>query len=397
MTLPAILLKSGREKAVARRHPWVFSGAVEHVSGDPQGGDTVLVCASNGEPLALGAFSPQSQIRVRIWTWGAQASIDQDFFRARLQAALRCRQELRLFDETDAVRLVNAESDGLPGLVVDQYGGLLVMQCLSCGVERWRETIAECLVAESGIERVYERSDADVREIEGLPPRTGALLGAAPDSPVLIQENGLRFWVDVIQGHKTGFYLDQRDNRKRVAAYAKGGEVLDCFCYTGGFALAALRAGAGALVAVDASPAALDLARQNLQLNGFPEAAVDWVQADVFQHLRGLRDRGRKFDLVILDPPKFAPTSAQVERAARGYKDINLLAFKLLRPGGTLATFSCSAGVSMEFFQKLVYEAALDAGVQAQIVERFYQGRDHPVSLYFPEGTYLKGLCVRVG
>ncbi|MDD2695125.1 MAG: class I SAM-dependent rRNA methyltransferase [Anaerolineales bacterium] len=397
MTLPAILLKSGREKAVARRHPWVFSGAVEHVSGDPQGGDTVLVCASNGEPLALGAFSPQSQIRVRIWTWDAQASIDQDFFRARLQAALRCRQELRLFDETDAVRLVNAESDGLPGLVVDQYGGLLVMQCLSCGVERWRETIAECLVAESGIERVYERSDADVREIEGLPPRTGALLGAAPDLPVLIQENGLRFWVDVIQGHKTGFYLDQRDNRKRVAAYAKGGEVLDCFCYTGGFALAALRAGAGALVAVDASPAALDLARQNLQLNGFPEAAVDWVQADVFQHLRGLRDRGRKFDLVILDPPKFAPTSAQVERAARGYKDINLLAFKLLRPGGTLATFSCSAGVSMEFFQKLVYEAALDAGVQAQIVERFYQGRDHPVSLYFPEGTYLKGLCVRVG
>lgn len=392
----SIILKPGREKPVARRHPWVFSGAIERVLGDPQPGDLVQVCTASGEPLALGAFSPQSQIRVRIWTWDTGLVVDEAFMLARIRSALQARRRMGLEAETDAIRLVNAESDGLPGLVVDRYSEWLVMQCLSWGVERWREPLARLMAQETGLSNVYERSDADVRELEGLSSRCGPLLGTAPDGPITIREGDLSFRVDVAEGHKTGFYLDQRENRRRVRAYVADADVLDCFCYTGGFALSALRGGARKVSAVDASPFALVMGRDHLRLNGYPDDAIEWIQADVFQHLRELRDRARKFDVVILDPPKFAPTSAQVERAARGYKDINLLALKLLRPGGYLATFSCSGGVSMEFFQKLVYEAALDAGVQAQLVERFGQDRDHPVSLFFPEAQYLKGMCVRV-
>jgi 23S rRNA (cytosine1962-C5)-methyltransferase len=296
----------------------------------------------------------------------------------------------------DALRLVHAESDGLPGLVVDQYGDTLVMQCLSAGIELWRETIAELLMQLTGAERLYERSDVDVRVLEGLPERTGCMRGSEPPGRIRIHEGALSYWVDIRQGHKTGFYLDQRENRWRVGQFAKERQVLDCFSYTGGFALSALAGGASFVTAIDSSADALALAKENLALNRLPASKMEWIEGDVFQFLRVLRDRGRSFDMIILDPPKFAPTAAQAERASRGYKDINLLAFKLLRPGGILATFSCSGGVSEDLFQKIVFGAALDAGVNAQIIARLHQGFDHPVALNFPEGAYLKGYVIRL-
>jgi 23S rRNA (cytosine1962-C5)-methyltransferase len=291
----------------------------------------------------------------------------------------------------NACRLIHAESDGLPGLVVDRYADTLVAQFLSAGAESWRETLSDLLVELTGLQDLYERSDVDVRELEGLPVRTGALRGNPPEK-LTITENGLKFSVDLAAGHKTGFYLDQRPNRLRVRTLAKGREVLDCFCYTGGFTVNALAGGAKSVLSVDSSAQALSLARENLTLNGLPLERVEFRQEDVFFVLRFLRDSGRSFDLVVLDPPKFAPTAAQAEKAARGYKDINLLAFKLLRPGGFLATFSCSGGVDAALFQKIVASAALDAGVEAQVVEHLAQGPDHPVALNFPEGAYLKGL-----
>jgi 23S rRNA (cytosine1962-C5)-methyltransferase len=297
---------------------------------------------------------------------------------------------------SNACRLVYAESDGLPGLIVDRYADTLVMQCLSAGVERWRDTVVELLTELTQVKDIYERSDADVRELEGLKSRTGVLLGAEPSTPLQIIEGALSFWVDILKGHKTGSYLDQRYNRQFVGRLSSQRDVLDCFSYTGGFALSALSAGARSVLAVEASSDAITLAKANLRLNNLPEDRIEWIEYDVFSTLRKLRDRGSTFDLIVLDPPKFAPTSAQVERASRGYKDINLLAFKLLRPGGFLATFSCSGGINAELFQKIVFAAALDAGVEAQIVERLHQAFDHPVALNFPEGAYLKGLVLQV-
>jgi 23S rRNA (cytosine1962-C5)-methyltransferase len=294
-----------------------------------------------------------------------------------------------------AVRLIHAESDGFPGLIVDRYGHTLVVQFLSAGAERWRQTLVELLLELTDIEHVFERSDADVRQLEGLSPRVGPLLGAPPEQ-LAITEHGLRFAVNLLDGQKTGFYLDQRQNRQRIREWALGRDVLDAFAYTGGFTLNALAGGANSVLTVDSSAGALELARENVELNGLPMDKVQWQQADVFQYLRKLRDEARQFDLIVLDPPKFAPTSAQVQRATRGYKDINLLAFKLLRPGGILATFSCSGGVSVELFQKIVAWSALDAGVTAQIVDHLKQSPDHPVALNFPEGAYLKGLILRV-
>jgi 23S rRNA (cytosine1962-C5)-methyltransferase len=295
------------------------------------------------------------------------------------------------------LRLIYAESDGLPGLVVDQYVNLLVMQCLTAGAELWRETFADLLLEETDLRCIYERSDADVRELEGLPPRVGILRGTIPDTRITIREHGLKFLVDFVQGHKTGFYIDQRANRRRVRDFAQSREVLDCFCYTGGFTLNALAGDAKSVLSVDASADALALAKENIALNNLPHEKVDFVEGDVFQVLRKLRDEARLFDLIVLDPPKFAATAAQAEKASRGYKDINLLAFKLLRPGGILVTFSCSGGVDAALFQKIVAGAALDAGAEAQIVERLWQAPDHPISLYFPEGAYLKGLvCYKV-
>lgn len=392
-----VQLKAGREKSLLRRHPWVFSGAISEVSGGPMQGDTVKLLDQAGGFLAWGAYSPNSQIRVRIWSYQEDEDIDRSFLRRRLEQALKLRQDIFSAGETEALRLVHGESDGLPGLIVDRYRELVVMQCLSSGAEYWRETLADLLVELTGVGQVYERSDVDVRKLEGLPDRVGALRGGEPAERLAIHENGLRFWVDVHHGHKTGFYLDQRANRLRLRQLARDREVLDCFAYSGGFSVNALAGGARSVTILDSSRTALDLAHDNLVLNDLPVEQAELMEADVFQALRGFRDRGRSFDLIILDPPKFAPTAALVEKASRGYKDINLLAFKLLRPGGLLFTFSCSGGIDADLFQKIVAGAALDAGVDGRIIDRLRQGEDHPVALNFPEGEYLKGLVVWLG
>ncbi len=389
-----LILKPGREKSLLRRHPWIFSGALAQIQGSPEAGDTVEVVSPPEKFLAYAAYSPHSQIVARVWDWKRESCIDPKFFHDRLSHAIAARRAL--VHETNAMRLVYSESDGLPGLIVDLYDDSLVMQVLSAGMERWYQTCADIVLELTGTARVFERSDAEVRQLEGLLPRIGVLRGSAPPERIKIKEGGLEFWVNVRSGQKTGFYLDQRANRARVGALARNKEVLDCFCNSGGFALHALASGAESVLSVDSSEEALQLAQENLALNNLPEDKAEWREGDVFDVLRSLRDQGASFDLIILDPPKFAPTAAVAEKAARGYKDINLLAFKLLRPGGLLATFSCSGGISAELFQKIVAGAALDAGVEAQIIEFFAAALDHPVALNFPESAYLKGLLCRI-
>jgi len=398
-----LILKPGREKSLLRRHPWIFSGAVEHVSGSPQPGETLDVLDAKKHFLARAAYSPVSQIRARVWTFDENETVDKDFFDRGSTRALNLRFCPGLLvpstfpaagTDSDAVRLIHAESDHLPGLIVDRYADILVLQSLTAGSEMWRDTIAQILLEKTGAKAIYERSDADVRELEGLPLRNGPLRGDTPDR-IMISEYGLRFMVNIAAGHKTGFYLDQRRNRKRVGDMAFGRDVLNCFCYTGAFSIHCAAGGAKSVLSVDSSADALMLGRENAAINGQMNAH-EWREADVFQALRKFRDERRSFDMIILDPPKFAATFSQAEKAARGYKDINLLAFKLLRPGGILATFSCSGGIDAALFQKIVAGAALDAGVDAAIVEHLSQSGDHPVSLEFPEGAYLKGLiCLK--
>ncbi|OGS91270.1 MAG: 23S rRNA methyltransferase [Gallionellales bacterium GWA2_60_18] len=400
-------LKEGREKSLLRRHPWVFSGAIERVDGAPASGDTLPVRDAAGDFLAWAAYNPGSQISARVWSWDEGETIDAAFFRRKIAQALTMREDLLLSpacgredgregnNTSSGLRLIHAESDGLPGLVVDRYGDTLVMQIGSVGAERWRDAIADILLELCGAVCLYERSDSDSRGLEGLEVRNGVLRGALPEH-VEVVEHGLRFAVDVATGQKTGFYLDQRDNRALTERLSAGRDVLNCFCYTGGFSLYALRGGARSVLSIDASGDALRIAQQNLSNNGLDESKAEWQEADVFAALRKLRDQGRSFDFIILDPPKFAPTAAFAEKAARGYKDINLLGFKLLRPGGLLATYSCSGGISEDLFQKIVAGAALDASVDAQIVHHLHASADHPVLLSFPEGAYLKGLLLRI-
>jgi len=390
----ALILKPGREKSLKRRHPWVFSGAVARRDGQPASGETVEIRSAGGEFLALAAFSPESQIVARVWSW-EKCAIDDAFVTARVAHAAAQRRALLDANTTDAVRLVHGESDGLPGVVADLYGNTVVVQLLSAGAERWRDSIADALVAVPGAVRVWERSDADVRELEGLPTRTGLLRGSNPNEPLTIHEDGLKFAVEVETGHKTGFYLDQRDNRLLARGLASGRDVLDCFCYSGGFALNAVAGGAKSVIAVDSSADAIAAGQRNAKLNNLQQP--EWLEADVFQQLRKFRDQGRTFDLIVLDPPKLAPTVAHVEKAARAYKDINLLGFKLLVPGGVLMTYSCSGGISADLFQKIIAGAALDAGVEARVERWLHATSDHPVALNFPEGEYLKGLLCRVG
>lgn len=392
----AVVLKPGREKPVLNRHPWVFSGAIARVKGKPAGGDTVLVLDSKGQPLACGAYNGRSQIRVRIWTWDSTQAIDAAFFRDRVRRSFRRREELRAANHTTAYRLVNAESDLLPGLVVDRYDGYLVVQFLTAGVERWRQEILDALVELERPDGIYERSDVDVRRKEGLHLAKGSLWGREPPDLIEILEHARRFLVDIKRGQKTGFYLDQRANRRAIARYAADREILNCFCYTGGFSVYAGAAGATRIVNVDSSAEALVLARRNMALNGLRVEDDEYIEGNVFQVLRGYRDEGHTFDVVILDPPKFASSRAQVEPATRGYKDINLVAMQVLRPGGILVTFSCSGLVSSDLFQKVVFGASVDAGRDVQILERLSQASDHPVLLFFPESEYLKGLICRV-
>jgi 23S rRNA (cytosine1962-C5)-methyltransferase len=386
-----LILKAGREKSLKRRHPWIFSGAVAKLQGEPGPGETVGIWSASGEFLAVAAYSPESQIVARVWDWEERA-VDGAFFTERIERAIA--QRGALMGDAGAMRLVHGESDGLPGVVADRYGDTVVLQLNSAGADRWRDAIADALLAAEGAARIWERSDADVRQLEGLAPVTAPLRGPREPRQIVIDEEGVRFGIDLEQGHKTGFYLDQRDNRQQLRALAGGRDVLDCFCYSGGFALNAAAGGAKSVVAVDSSAEALELARGNAERNQLPQP--EWMEGDVFQLLRKFRDSRRSFDMVVLDPPKFAPTAAHAEKAARAYKDINLLAFKLLRPGGLLMTFSCSGGVSAELFQKIVAGSALDADVDAQVVARLGASADHPVALNFPEGDYLKGLICRV-
>ena len=393
-----VILKQGREKSLLRRHPWIFSGAIHYADANIASGSTVNLLAFNKQFLARASYSPNSQIRARVWTFEDEP-VDQEFFRKRIHAAIAGRSALSPSPiaslpegEGNAMRLIYAESDGLPGLIVDRYNDVLVLQSLTAGSEFWKETIADILMEETGLSIIYERSDADVRGLEGLGPKTGLLRGNLPSLSFPITEHNLKFNVNLQSGHKTGFYLDQSRNRLRVRELAKDKDVLDCFCYTGGFTVSTLAGGAKSVVSIDSSEDALALAKENIGLNDLPADKTTVIEGDVFQLLRTLRDENRSFDMIILDPPKFAPTVSQAERAARGYKDINLYAFKLLRPGGILVTFSCSGGIDAGLFQKIIAGAALDAGVDAQIVEHLSQGSDHPVSLHFPEGAYLKGL-----
>ncbi|MEO8751925.1 MAG: class I SAM-dependent rRNA methyltransferase [Casimicrobiaceae bacterium] len=391
---PVVTLKAGRDEALRQRHPWIFSGAIERIDGDPGPGDTITVVAGDGEWLALAAYSPASQIRARAWSFAPGEAIDDAFFARTVQRAVAARARL-LDPEHTGARLVHGESDGLPGVIADRYGDVIVLQCLSAGAERWRDVLVAALAAATGVRCVYERSDAEVRALEGFPARSGVLLGALPPS-VSILEDGLTYRVDPVAGQKTGFYLDQRDNRRLVRELAGGQRVLNAFCYSGGFTLAALAGGAVHTTSIDSSADALALGRENVALNPTLDATANtWLEADVFADLRRMRNEGAAFDLIVLDPPKFAPTAAHAERAARAYKDINLLALKLLAHGGLLATFSCSGGISADLFQKIVAGAALDAGADAQILRRLGAAADHPVVLNFPEGDYLKGLLIR--
>jgi len=392
---PCLNLKSGREKSLQRRHPWVFSGAVECIDGAPRSGDTLPVRDAAGNFLAWAAYNADSQITARVWSWSEKDVIDEAFFRYRIADAIKARRTLSLDRDSNGLRLIHGESDGLPGLIVDKYGDVLVMQLGSAGPEHWRDTLADILQELCSPVCIYERSDSDGRELEGLPKRCGVLRGVLPEK-VEVTEHGIRFAVDVAAGQKTGFYLDQRDNRALTGTLAAGLDVLNCFCYTGGFSLYALRGGAKSVLSIDSSQEALQLAQRNVVLNGFDASRAEWQCADVFEALRKLRDQNRKFDLIVLDPPKFAPTAAFAEKASRAYKDINLLGFKLLRPGGLLFTYSCSGGISDDLFQKIIAGAALDAGVDAKIVKKLHAAADHPVLLSFPEGAYLKGLVLRV-
>lgn len=394
--MASITLKPGREKSLRRQHPWIFSGAIAEVEAGTSAGETVEVYAADGEWLARGAYSPQSQITVRIWTYSAEESITPEFFQHRLQRAIQARARVFADSSSNAYRMVNAESDGLPGVIVDQYAEFLVCQFLSAGAEHWKQAIVaqlNHLIPNAGI---YERSDADVRQKEGLPPCVGVLSGQMPPEFVEIRESNLRFLVDIRAGQKTGFYLDQRDNRATVADYAKNAEALNCFAYTGGFGVYALHAGASRVTNIESSAVSLEIAKRHFEMNGLDMNNVELVTGDVFQMLRKYRDARRTFDLIVLDPPKFAESRSQIDSASRGYKDINLLAFKLLRPGGVLFTCSCSGLMTPDLFQKIVADAALDAQREAQILRRLMQAADHPTLLSFPEGAYLKGLICQV-
>ena len=402
--MKVITLRDGKERSLLRRHPWVFEGSV--ASGKADAGETVRVQAHDGRFLAWAAYSPQSMIRLRAWSFTETERIDATFFERRIAQALAIRARLPI--KSDAMRLIHGEADGLPGLIVDRYADTLCAQFLSVGVERWKAVITTQLLRATGLARLYERSDTSLRKLEGLEPRAGwvtstkesadaeaATTGGATE--LTIREHGWQLTLDLATGHKTGFYLDQRDNRKLFADTVQHfgyQRILNCYCYTGGFSVAALAGGAQAVTSVDSSAPALARASENVALNGFDATRHTTLDADVNQTLRDLLAQERHFDAIVLDPPKFAPSAAHAERAARAYKDINRLAFLLLEPGGVLFTFSCSGGISPDLFHKIVAGAGLDAGIDGGVYARLGAAPDHPMTVTFPEGEYLKGLVV---
>jgi 23S rRNA (cytosine1962-C5)-methyltransferase len=396
-----LILKEGREKPVHNRHPWVFSGAIARLDGDPAPGDLVTVADSRGRPIATAYFNRKSQIQGRILSWDPAQPIDEAFWRGRLERAIAGRAALGLAADgtrTNAFRVVNAESDGLPGLVVDCYGDTLVAQFLTLGIDRRKDLILDLLAGLLRPAAIIERSDAEARGKEGLGDERRVARGDSPADALVMLENGLRFLVDPLHGHKTGFYLDQRDNRALLSRpeHVEGKHVLNVFAYTGGFGVYAAAAGARKVTHIDSSVAALEMAERNAALNGFERPDDEYIAGDAFEVLRYYRETGTQFDVIILDPPKFATSAANLDRATRGYKDLNWLALRLLRPGGLLATFSCSGLVSADLFQKVVFGAAVDAQREAQVLVHLSQAADHPILLTFPESAYLKGLLCRV-
>ncbi|KAB8144849.1 methyltransferase domain-containing protein [Chloroflexia bacterium SDU3-3] len=394
--MATVILNPGKEKPVIQRHPWVFSGAISTVQGYVGRGDAVDVANADGEWLARGTWSSGSQIRVRLFTWDRDEPIDEQLLRRRIERAVAGRKMLLDPDRSgDSARLIFAESDGLPGLIVDKYGDFLSIQLLTQGMAARSELITAILADMLQPRGIYERSDPDMREKESLPPSEGVLWGEEPPEQLVIRQHTMKFHTSIQGGQKTGFFLDQSRNRRVVASYCAGRDVLDCFSYSGGFTLYAAQAGAGQITAIDSSAAAIEALQANLTLNRV-QVPVESEVADVFQKLRQYRFEKRQFDVVILDPPKFAHAAGHIERATRGYKDINLIAMQILRPGGILATFSCSGLISADLFQKVIFGAAVDARRDVQIIERLTQSPDHPVTLTFPEGEYLKGLVCRV-
>ncbi|EHK9066156.1 class I SAM-dependent methyltransferase [Vibrio vulnificus] len=393
----AIYLVKGREKSVVRRHPWIFSRGIDRVEGNPQLGETVDVYGHDGKWLAKAAYSPESQIRARVWSFEKQ-DINKTFFVKRIQDAQLLREDVIERDGLTGYRLIAAESDGMPGVTIDRYQNFFVCQLLSAGAEHQKQNIVDALIEVFPDCNVYERSDVSVRKKEGLQETTGVLHGEMPPKSVVIEENGVKISVDIVGGHKTGFYLDQRDSRQQAMKYVQDKEVLNCFSYTGGFGLYALKGGAKRVINADVSQPALDTAKFNAELNAFDisKKRAVFLNADVFKLLREYRDQGTKFDVVIMDPPKFAESKAQLNGACRGYKDINMLAMQILNPGGTLLTYSCSGLMDQVLFQKIIADAAVDAGRSVKFVERFEQAADHPTDTAYPEGFYLKGFACKV-
>lgn len=397
------MLRPGKEKSLLRRHPWVYASAVARVEGDPTTGSTIEVRSADGRFLAWAAYSPASTIRARAWSFSESAHVDADMLEERVRVAVSRRAAIS--QETNAVRLVFGEADGLPGLIVDRYAGQLVTQFQSAGVDAWREPIIAALTEASGCAAIFDRSDGATRAREGLGPSTGVLAGDEPPARIEVVEYGLRFLVDVRRGHKTGYYIDQRDNRRlarglveRQAQYGRAVRALNCFCYTGGFSIAMLAGGAEHVHSIDSSADALRLAEEHARINGIKPEKCRWEEADVFTGLRALRNEGTQFDVIVLDPPKFASSHHHVDRAARAYKDINLNALRLLAPGGSLLTFSCSGAIDSDLFQKIVAGAVIDAGIDTWMVARLGAGADHPLLMTVPESEYLKGLhLVRTG
>lgn len=391
-----IRLKRDRDHSLKRWHPWIFSGAVQKVEGDPASGDTVEVISSDGKWLARAAYSPSSQIIARAWTFREDEEVDAAFLRERLERSVRRRNLPPELPADLALRLCYAESDQLPGLVIDCYGNWLVTQFLSAGAEKWRPQVLQMLREMFPAHNILDRSEQEVRLKEGLPLRVEVVQGTVPEVGVVIQEGPARFSVDLLKGHKTGYYLDQKDNRALFMNYCQGKKVLNAFSYTGGFGVFARLAGAAEVINIDTSAEVLEMARKNYALNGIDPGEGEFMPADVFTALRRFRDQAADFDVIVLDPPKFVASASQMKGGTRGYKDINLLAMKLLRPGGVLFTFSCSGLVTPELFGKIVSDAAIDARREVQLIHHLFQSDDHPVSIHFPEGLYLKGLACRV-
>jgi 23S rRNA (cytosine1962-C5)-methyltransferase len=390
-----VILKKGKEKAAILRHPWIFSGALEGIKGKPENGEVVAVRSADKQFLAYGYFNDQSRVALRLLEWDENVSIDKNWYAEKIKTAIASRRHL-INKDTNTCRLVFSEADFLPGLIVDKYADFLSLQILSAGMEVVKEDVIDILRTELNPKGIFDKSDAGARKHENLDATQGPLWGESPQEFIEVKENGIVYHINIADGQKSGFYCDQRDNRRILAAHSKGKKVLDCFCYSGGFTLNGLKAGAAHVTSVDSSALALETLQQNLELNGFSAENQTSIQSDVNKQLRTFKEEGRKFDVLILDPPKYAPSRSALDRAARAYKDLNRLGMLLLESGGLLATYSCSGAVDLETFKQIIAWAALDAGREVQIIGQFSQPEDHPIRISFPEGEYLKGLLLRV-